>query len=716
MGRPTGRRIVGWLAAIALSLSGLAAVTLAAPAPRARAAAAADIPLLLVHGFNDDCGAAWKTAGTDSNGNLLANSDSAMNFLGGQGFGDIRTVGYYTSSDNNTDAQDNASGVCDVNLQNQPALAGVPSQASNFCNELPDITGHSIAFGTKDEPIDRLACLLAWYIYDDYTQYGTPVNVLAHSMGGLMLRYALGATDAGVFGFPPHPLWVVNAVTVATPHGGIGGPYHLFASLNNNTNGVELDDMNPGSTFMNTIAAYQAPQGYLGTHWALMGASDGQYDSNQLPVNPGFTTDGGNQVSFITGFDGDGVVASDSQLAMTANYKVLYGVQDAYTLGDKTAQYEHETGMGCFGPYPVVLPEKVCFNGANGGYYLNDTSTATTTAWTCSGCAGTPGTSMTTTRSLVTIANQLQAVAPPALPARSIVLRSNASNKFVSAELGYATTSPLYGMLRARADVRGPWESWTEVELPSGNVALRNDANGLYVSAELGYTGSDYAMLRARASTIGEWEMFTVIANSDGTFSLESASNGNNDYVSAELGYTGPHYGELRARASAIGPWEKFNSSTAPSVTEQLGAPDWNGYCAANGRGTATLVLNNAYGWFCSADSAGLDGQAVCAWTYSSSNVANRIGNFSDPNSWQCWRSMNGELGTLNWNTYCQDLGYPGAQDRGLNDAYTWTCQNSGNVNLDAQAACNTLYPAFAPLTVNRFQNFYDKNSWQCWG
>jgi hypothetical protein len=533
------------------------------------------------------------------------------------------------------------------------------------------------------------------------------------------VRYAIGATDAHVFGFPPSPLWIVNAVTVATPHGGIYGAYRTGATLNNNTNGVELDDMNPGSTFMNTIAGYNAPQGYGGTHWALLGASDGGYDANdETTVPAGFTTDGGNQVSYITGLDGDGVVPSDSQMAMTANYKVLYGVKNKYTVADKAAQYEHETGMGCFTyPLPLASPERVCFNGANGGYYLNDTSTASTTAWMCSGCSGTPVTTpVGTTRSLVTIAAQLQVAAPPALPTQSIVLRSAANDKYVTAEIGYASTDPLYGMLRARADVKGAWEAWTEVKLPGGNVALKNNANGLYVSAELGYTGSDYAVLRARSAAIGPFELFNLFSNSDGTFSLQSTDIGNQEYVSAELGYTGPHYGELRARSASTGPWERFNSSTAAPAAEQLGAPDFNGYCQATGQGSVSLVNNTAYGWACSANNGtGDDAQAVCVWTYGSSYMTNRIGNFNDPNSWQCWRSMHGELGSLNWNTYCQDLGYSGAQDVGLNDAYTWTCANSGGVALDSQSACSALYPGYSP-PISRFQNFYDKNSWQCWG
>jgi len=233
----------------------------AAAATRPSAGADTSIPLLLVHGFNDDCTSAWRKSGYDSSGNQLGNTVAAADYFGTT-FSMIKKIGYYTSSANNTDANDNNSGVCDVNLQNPPSPTTTPP-GPTVCNQLTDIVSQPIAFGTKDEPIDRLACLLAWYIYFDYTQFGQPVNVLAHSMGGLLIRYALGATDAGVFGFPPSPLWVSNVVTVATPHTGIYGAYRTAAQQNNSTNGVELDDMNPGSAFMTTIGAVDLVAGTL---------------------------------------------------------------------------------------------------------------------------------------------------------------------------------------------------------------------------------------------------------------------------------------------------------------------------------------------------------------------------------------------------------------------------------------------------------------------
>jgi hypothetical protein len=151
----------------------------------------------------------------------------------------------------------------------------------------------------------------------------------------------------------------------------------------------------------------------------------------------------------------------------------------------------------------------------------------------------------------------------------------------------------------------------------------------------------------------------------------------------------------------------------ARGTPTQLGKPNFDGYCQATGQGSVQLVANNAYGWKCSGDNGTGDGaESVCQWTYGTNQVANRIANFNDPYSWQCWASS-GELGPLDWNTYCQDKGWGSAVDNGTNNAYTWTCSGSSGA-LDSQDACLTLYDRNPP--ISRFQNFGDKNSWQCWG
>jgi hypothetical protein len=84
------------------------------------------------------------------------------------------------------------------------------------------------------------------------------------------------------------------------------------------------------------------------------------------------------------------------------------------------------------------------------------------------------------------------------------------NGRYVSAELGYGTSNPLYGMLRARATSVGAWERFTMVfiDVNGSTYTAFRAANGLWVSAELGYSGSEYGMLRARAGSIGPWELF----------------------------------------------------------------------------------------------------------------------------------------------------------------------------------------------------------------
>ncbi|MFL6118615.1 serine/threonine-protein kinase [Actinophytocola sp.] len=150
----------------------------------------------------------------------------------------------------------------------------------------------------------------------------------------------------------------------------------------------------------------------------------------------------------------------------------------------------------------------------------------------------------------------------------------------------------------------------------------------------------------------------------------------------------------------------------APKPRELLGAPDWDGYCSATGQGRAELKGLGAYSWHCSGDNGiGDDGDAVCDWTYQT-QTTNRIRNFNDPNSWECWRAT-AKLGPLDFNAYCVLLGHAGARYDGDGTAYGWHCIGD-TAGLDAQDACRQLYGSDPP--ISRFQNFYDKDSWECWG
>jgi hypothetical protein len=163
---------------------------------------------------------------------------------------------------------------------------------------------------------------------------------------------------------------------------------------------------------------------------------------------------------------------------------------------------------------------------------------------------------------------------PIPLPTPAPYLRSAANGRYVSVEEQYG--GAYRGLLRARADALGPWESFRSQALsptcsapaPSGwlcmgSIALRSNQSGRYVSVELGETGATHAVLRARAAQIGPWERFDrlyeLASGSTGVmFALRSEANGR--FVSVELDYSGSFAAVLRARATQIGAWEKFRS------------------------------------------------------------------------------------------------------------------------------------------------------------
>ena len=398
-------------AAFAAPAQVAATANLSVSAQAALASSTTAAPLLMIHGFMDSCHDAfdynpsgWDTSNSGGYG-------TASSFLSGLGFTNQVQIGYYTSAQPGLSVQDyDTSGAqgykCDYNLQTSSDIKGSATGSNAYNGQCNNIDTNTSDYGTTNDHIARLGCLLAWLIFDHYTLQGQPVNVLAHSMGGLIIRYAIGATNAGVANFPPQRLLVANVVTVATPHQGLpdnGTPasyYEAAVILDGNSN--ELSDMDASSGLMSTLggSAYQQPQGLTGTYWTLMGASDGPYGSAPFcdaPPPSGAITDGGNIISCWLG-DGDSVVPDHSQMGMQSNAKILYGVQlgqiiscsptCVYTLNtaDAATQYEHEVTIPC----GSFLGVTACFKA--GPYYLNDTGSGGTKAWECHNCgAGIPG-------------------------------------------------------------------------------------------------------------------------------------------------------------------------------------------------------------------------------------------------------------------------------------------------------------------------------------
>jgi hypothetical protein len=144
-----------------------------------------------------------------------------------------------------------------------------------------------------------------------------------------------------------------------------------------------------------------------------------------------------------------------------------------------------------------------------------------------------------------------------------------------------------------------------------------------------------------------------------------------------------------------------------------LGVPNFNGYCQHIGHHTAEVVAANAYGWRCSLyPSLALNVGSVCAWSYhlSTSRVIDVTTNFSDPNTWQCWR-VNRYLGPLDFAGYCAAAGL-GTSKLIASNAYGWYC-TAPSAPVDTTAACDTLY--HVSNAVARFTVFANPSSWQCW-
>jgi hypothetical protein len=220
-------------------------------APTSGASSPAERPIYFIHGVN--LNASVKCSMWDP----MMKSFKAWGIKGSADFSTIKadevrfhTVGYY-HGDTGCNTSIDASG-------DHSKVLGPPEPVSG-----PQ--PHREGSHTINTPIEHIAHHLAWSIYDSYTVAGQPVDVVAHSMGGLIIRYALAATARGVAGFPPR-LLVEDVVTLGTPHGG----WRVRAAL-----GRQVAQMISGSSLLKSLWKYGFnPQGAGGTDWTTVGSDD----------------------------------------------------------------------------------------------------------------------------------------------------------------------------------------------------------------------------------------------------------------------------------------------------------------------------------------------------------------------------------------------------------------------------------------------------------
>ncbi len=139
--------------------------------------------------------------------------------------------------------------------------------------------GIRIASGSTHTSITEYGRLLAWEIHNRYSRYGRSVDIVAHSMGGLVARAAITGTTRRLSGWPPY-IYVEDVVTIGTPHNGTGGWARTCFY-------AQCAEMRPDSPFLNWLADNAQADG--GTDWTMIGTEDDNY----VPVGSATNESGG---------------------------------------------------------------------------------------------------------------------------------------------------------------------------------------------------------------------------------------------------------------------------------------------------------------------------------------------------------------------------------------------------------------------------------------
>ncbi|MEU1786849.1 hypothetical protein ABZ553_13440 [Streptomyces sparsogenes] len=122
--------------------------------------------------------------------------------------------------------------------------------------------------GDRDLSLRELGRRLAWNIYLNHSRYGRSVDLVGHSMGGLIVRAAvLGVTHHNAGEDWPPFVYVEDAVTLGTPHYGVKGSCDRFGMT------VQCREMTRGSDFLNWLHSARVPQSAQGTDWTFIGSN-----------------------------------------------------------------------------------------------------------------------------------------------------------------------------------------------------------------------------------------------------------------------------------------------------------------------------------------------------------------------------------------------------------------------------------------------------------
>jgi hypothetical protein len=175
----------------------------------------------------------------------------------------LLTIGYYAKNTG-----------CDVNLGGPID----PEPPASNADDDDHLASGGLSWNTN---IEHVAQHFAWYVWRNWSSQGIPVNIVAHSMGGLITRYAMDqvAVSKGRSAAWPPYLYVHAVVTLGTPHNG-GQTLADFCAT-----GVggfdQCDELQgtPQSPFIKTMTSLDndvPPQGKNGTDWTVVAGSHDQ--------------------------------------------------------------------------------------------------------------------------------------------------------------------------------------------------------------------------------------------------------------------------------------------------------------------------------------------------------------------------------------------------------------------------------------------------------
>ncbi len=164
--------------------------------------------------------------------------------------------------------------------------AGGPGDCPHETHEDTGHTGGSGCFGlnahTRGTKIEHLGYHLAWEIHNQFTDADKPVRIMAHSMGGLIVRYAMQQVKDGHPDFPDS-LDIDSVATFGTPYDGgdLAFACHILPC------DTQAEQMKRGSGFLNGLGDALPKGASLGNpDWWLYAAQDDDSVSVESALDP----------------------------------------------------------------------------------------------------------------------------------------------------------------------------------------------------------------------------------------------------------------------------------------------------------------------------------------------------------------------------------------------------------------------------------------------